>query len=80
MEKYKLAKRIANFAWDFDPYECMNQYSCIGELIRETLSGLFDKDYVHGLIDWLADIATDCDDTESKLYAAELLTEVKVYG
>lgn len=80
MEKYKLAKRIANFAWDFDPYGCMDEYRCIGELVRETLSGLFDKTYLSGLIDWLADIATDCDDTESAEYAKKLLAEVKAYG
>lgn len=69
MKLYKLAKRIANFMWDMDPYDM--PYDNVGELIAKTLQDLTDKAKRKAIIQWL----TDCE-TETE-YAQKLITEVK---
>lgn len=65
---YTLAKKIANFIWDLDPYDL--PYDNIGELIAKTLQDLADKTKRETIIQWLTDCETDTD------YASELAKEV----
>ena len=43
MKLYDLAKRIANFVWDLDPYHARDCYTTFGEAVSETWMGLSDK-------------------------------------
>lgn len=71
MKLYELAKRIANFVWDCDPYEARDNYDTIGELISETLIGLSNKPQRIAIANWLRDCETEPN------YAKELAREVR---
>ena len=71
MRTNELAKRIANFIWDLDPYSCRSEYENIGELISRTWSGLSSKRTAK----WIREYLLECD-TE-KEYARELAKEVE---
>lgn len=65
---YTLAKKIANFIWDLDPYDL--PYDNVGELIAKTLQNLADKAKKEAIIKWLTGCEIDTD------YARELAKEV----
>jgi hypothetical protein len=67
---YTLAKKIANFVWDLDPYEARDNYENIGELISETLKTLADKTKRTVIVDYLYECETETE------YAMELAREV----
>ena len=74
MNIYKLAKKVANFIWDFDPYNAMDYYSSFGDAVSETLMGLSDKTQRKAIHEFLLDIKDeDGVDTE---YATKLAKEV----
>ena len=70
MKLYELAKRIANFVWDIDPYEARDNYENIGELITETLIGLSSSRSKKAIHDYLMDCKTETE------YANKLAKEV----
>lgn len=76
MNLYKLAKKIANFAWDFDPYEARDNYETFGECMTETYLGLCNKADRKGIISWLENVIILDYEPE---YARQLIAEVKAY-
>lgn len=74
MKIYNLAKRIANFVWDFDPYDSMDCYETFGETVSETYIGLCNKADRKGIIEYLESII---DEDYEVSYARELIREVK---
>lgn len=74
MKIYKLAKKLANFVWDFDPYHAMDIYETFGECMTETYIGLCNKADRKGIIKWLESII---DEDYEVSYARELIREVK---
>lgn len=59
MKLYDLAKQIANFIWDFDPYNARDFYDSFGDAVSETLTGLSDKVQRESIKEFLCDIATE---------------------
>ena len=57
MKLYDLAKRIANFIWDFDPYNAKDYYSSFGDAVSETLIGLSNDTQRNAIREFLCDIA-----------------------
>ncbi len=57
MKLYNLAKKIANFIWDFDPYNARDFYDSFGDAVSETLIGLSDKVQRESIKEFLCDIA-----------------------
>lgn len=57
MKLYNLAKRIANFIWDFDPYNARDYYSSFGDAVSETLKSLADATQRETIREFLCDIA-----------------------
>lgn len=57
MKLYDLAKRIANFIWDFDPYNAKDYYSSFGDAVSETLIGLSNRTQREAIKEFLCDIA-----------------------
>ncbi len=73
MKIYELAKRVANFVWDFDPYNARDIYDSFGEAVSETIIGLSSKVQRKGIALYLESIIEENYETE---YAKELLKEV----
>ena len=73
MKIYELAKRVANFVWDFDPYNAKDIYDTFGEAVSETYIGLCNKTDRKGIIAWLESII---DENYEVSYARELIKEV----
>ena len=57
MKLYDLAKRIANFVWDFDPYNARDYYDSFGDAVSETLIGLSNATQRNAIREFLCDIA-----------------------
>lgn len=57
MKLYDLAKKIANFIWDFDPYNARDFYDSFGDAVSETLIGLSDRTQRESIREFLCDIA-----------------------
>ena len=73
MRIYELAKKIANFAWDFDPYNAKDIYDSFGEAVSETYIGLCNKTERKGISKYLKSIIDEDYEVE---YARELIKEV----
>lgn len=74
MKIYELAKRVANFVWDFDPYHAMDCYETFGEAVSETYIGLCNETERKGIIAYLESII---DENYEVSYTRELIREVK---
>lgn len=59
MRLYELAKRIANFVWDYDPYNARDYYESFGDAVSETLIGLSNVTQRNAIREFLCDIATE---------------------
>lgn len=57
MKLYDLAKKIANFIWDFDPYNARDFYDSFGDAVSETLIGLSNDTQRNAIREFLCDIA-----------------------
>lgn len=57
MKLYDLAKKIANFIWDFDPYNARDFYDSFGDAVSETLIGLSNDAQRNAIREFLCDIA-----------------------
>jgi len=75
MNIYKLAKRVANFVWDFDPYNAMDFYDSFGDAVSETLIGLSDKTQRKAIYEFLLDIKDEVDGFDAE-EAQKLAKEV----
>jgi len=73
MKIYELAKKVANFVWDFDPYNARDIYDSFGEAISETYIGLCNKADRKGIIEYLESIISENYEVS---YARELIREV----
>lgn len=73
MRIYELAKRIANFVWDFDPYNARDCYATFGEAVTETYIGLCNKVDRKGIANYLKSIIDEDYEVE---YARKLIKEV----
>lgn len=76
MKLYELAKRIANFIWDFDPYNAMDYYESFGDAVSETVTSLCSKSERKTIMEFLADIAAENEETIDTDYANQLIREV----
>lgn len=70
MALYELAKKVANFAWDIDPYNARDCYDTFGEAVSETLIGLSNRIQRKAIYDWLLSVETETE------YANVLAKEV----
>lgn len=59
MKLYDLAKQIANFVWDFDPYNAKDFYDSFGDAVSETLKSLADATQRNAIREFLCDIADE---------------------
>ena len=73
MKIYELAKRVANFVWDFDPYNARDIYDSFGEAVTETYIGLCNKVDRKGIVEYLESIISENYEVS---YARELIKEV----
>lgn len=76
MKLYKLAKKVANFIWDFDPYNAKDYYDSFGDAVAETLIGLSSPTQRKAIYDFLLDIKAEVGG-EDAIYAEKLAREVK---
>ncbi len=67
---YELAKRVANFIWDFDPYNAKDYYDSFGDAISETLKSLCNKEEKDSIREFLCDIANEGFEPEMALQLA----------
>lgn len=70
MKLYDLAKRVANFIWDFDPYNAKDYYESFGEAVSETLIGLSNNTQRDAIHEFLCDIANEGFEPEMALQLA----------
>lgn len=73
MKFYELAKRVANFAWDFDPYHAKDCYGDFGEAVSCTMIGLCDTEKRKGILKWFESVIEEGYEPE---YAQKLMAEV----
>ncbi len=59
MKLYDLAKKVANFIWDFDPYNARDFYDSFGDAVSETLIGLSNDMQRNAIREFLCDIAIE---------------------
>ena len=59
MKLYNLAKRIANFIWDYDPYNARDYYDSFGDAVSETLIGLSNDVQRQTIHEFLMDLIAD---------------------
>lgn len=57
MKLYDLAMKVANFIWDYDPYNARDYYSSFGDAVSETLKSLADVTQRETIRVFLCDIA-----------------------
>ena len=70
MALYNLAKKVANFIWDFDPYNAKDFYESFGEAVSETLIGLSNNTQRDAIREFLCDIANEGFEPEMALQLA----------
>ena len=73
MRIYELAHKVANFVWDFDPYNAKDYYDTFGEAVSETYIGLCNKTERKGIVEYLESVI---DEGYEVAYAKKLLKEV----
>lgn len=73
MRIYELAHKVANFVWDFDPYNAKDIYDSFGEAVTETYIGLCNKVDRKGIANYLKSIIDEDYEVE---YAKQLIKEV----
>ena len=76
MRLYELAKRLANFVWDVDPYEARNTFDTFGECLEEIFDNLRDKQQRKAICKWLREFAFESRIPEDAEYAKKLAREV----
>lgn len=59
MRLYELAKRVANFVWDFDPYNARDFYDSFGDAVSETLIGLSNATQRDAIHEFLIDLGNE---------------------
>lgn len=73
MKIYELAHKVANFVWDFDPYNARDIYDSFGEAVTETYIGLCNKVDRKGIVEYLESIIGEGYEVA---YARKLIREV----